>query len=96
MTRSALEAAGIKSRTEGISNRVKGIIVSPIKEIALLAADIPGAIPFAWGVPFVETPKHIRDALKDALDHDPLLGRYSPSMGIPELRAALAKRLAKK
>ncbi len=96
MTRSALEKAGIKSRTEGIADRARGIVVSPIKEIAILAAEIPDVIPFAWGIPFVDTPPHIREALKKALDEDHLIGRYSPSAGLPLLRQALAERLAKK
>lgn len=96
MSRSALEKSGIVSRTDHISERVKKIIVSPIKEIAMLAAEIPGAIPFAWGVPFVETPPHIREALKYALDSDPTLGRYSPSLGLPELREAVATHLQQK
>lgn len=96
MTRSALEKAGVKSRTEGISERARKIVVSPIKEIAILAAEIPDVIPFAWGIPFVDTPPHIREALKKALDTDHLIGRYSPSAGLPELRQALAARLSKK
>ena len=50
------------------------MIVSEIKEMALLAAKVPDAISFAWGIPFVETPLHIRSALKKALDQDPDLG----------------------
>lgn len=96
MTRSALEKAGIKSRTDGISERAKQIVVSPIKEIAILAAEIPGVIPFAWGIPFIDTPPHIRKALKEALDHDHTLGRYSPSQGLPELREAISKHLHKR
>lgn len=96
MTRSALERAGIKSRTEGIADRARKIVVSPIKEIAILAAEIPDVIPFAWGIPFVDTPPHIREALKKALDEDHLIGRYSPSAGLPVLRQALAGRLKKK
>jgi aminotransferase len=96
MTRSALEKAGYKSRTDGISERIKGIVVSPIKEIALLASEIPDVISFAWGIPYVETPPHIREAVKKALDTDPLLGRYSPSYGLPELRVAIANYLKKK
>ena len=96
MTRSALEKAGLVSRTDGISERIKKIVVSPIKEIALLASEIPDVIPFAWGVPFVETPPHIRESLKTALDNDPLLGRYSPSLGLPELRKVIAEHLSQK
>lgn len=93
MTRSALEKAGIKSRTEGISDRAKNIVVSPIKEIAILAAEIPDVIPFAWGIPFMDTPPHIREALKKALDEDHMLGRYSPSQGLPVFRQAIASHL---
>lgn len=96
MTRSALEKAGIKFRTEGVADRARKIVVSPIKEIAILAAEIPDVIPFAWGIPFVDTPPHIREALKKALDEDHLIGRYSPSAGLPILRQALAQRLKKK
>ena len=96
MSRSALEISGMKSRTDHISDRVKGIVVSPIKEMALLATKIPDATPFAWGIPFVETPKHIREALKDALDNDPYLGRYSPSLGLPELKQLVAKEIKNK
>lgn len=96
MTRSALEASGIKSRTKHISDRAKKIVISPIKEIAILAAEIPDVIPFAWGVPFVDTPVHIRKSVKDALDSDHLLGRYAPSAGLPELRHTLAERLSKR
>lgn len=95
-TRSALEKAGIASRTDGISERARKIVVSPIKEIAILAAEIPDVIPFAWGIPFVDTPPHIRKALKKALDEDHLIGRYSPSAGLPVLREACAKHLEKK
>lgn len=95
MTRSALEKAGIKSRTEGISERAKRIVVSPIKEIAILAAEIPDVIPFAWGIPFVDTPPHIREALKKALDEDHMLGRYSPSQGLPVFRQAIVAHLKK-
>lgn len=95
-TRSALEASGIKSRTDGISERIKNIVISPIKEIALLAAEVPDCIPFAWGVPYVDTPPHIREALKYSLDNDHALGRYSPSMGLPEFRQEISSHLNKK
>lgn len=79
-----------------ISNRAQSIIVSEIKEMALLAAKVPGAIPFAWGIPFIETPIHIRNALKNALDQDPDLGKYSPSLGLPELRKLIAQDIKQK
>lgn len=93
MSRSALEKSGLVSRVDHVSDRVKKTIVSPIKEIALLASEVPGCIPFAWGIPFVETPPYIRKALKKALDSDPTLGRYSPSTGLPALREAISCHL---
>jgi aminotransferase len=96
MTRSALEKSGIKSRTDGISDRAKNIVISPIKEIAMLAAEIPDVIPFAWGIPHYDTPKHIRDFLKNSLDTDPLLARYAPSRGLPKLCEAAAETLTRK
>lgn len=85
-----------KPNTKHISDRAQRIIVSEIKEMALLAAKVPGAIPFAWGIPFIETPLHIREALKDALDQDPDLGKYSPSLGLPELRKLIAQDIKQK
>lgn len=92
-SRSTLIQAGIQQRTDHISDRVKQINISPIKEIALLASTRTDIIPFAWGVPHVVTPKHIRAALQTALDSDPTIGQYSPSLGLPALRQAAAAQL---
>lgn len=93
MTRSALDYSGQQHRTEHISDRAQQIVVSPIKEIALLASTMPDVIPFAWGVPHIPTPLHIRQAVADALINDPELGYYSPSYGLPSLRQAISTRL---
>ncbi|EKD76217.1 MAG: hypothetical protein ACD_43C00188G0002 [uncultured bacterium] len=95
ITRSALDTAGIKQRTEHISERVRNIIISPIKEIALLASTKTDVVSFAWGIPYVETPLHIREALRTALLNDPLLGRYAPTLGLPTLRQATAEKIIK-
>lgn len=92
-TRSTLEQAGIQQRTDHISDRVRQINISPIKEIALLASTRPDIVPFAWGVPHVVTPPHIREALKQALDHDTSVGHYAPSMGLLTLRQAAAAQI---
>lgn len=94
-TRSALDTAGIQQRTDHISDRVRKIIISPIKEIALLASQKPDVVHFAWGIPHVETPLHIREALREALLHDPVLGQYSPTFGLPALRQAAAEKLTR-
>jgi len=93
MTRSALEHAGFQQRTDHISQRVQNSIISPIKEIAFLASTRQDIIPFAWGVPYVETPRHIRQALQAALDTDPAIGQYSPTLGLLPLREAAAKKI---
>lgn len=46
---------------------------------------------FEGGEPFMNTPEHIKDAMRRALDDNKT--RYAPSSGIPELRAALAEKL---
>ncbi len=91
--RSALAQAGIFQRTDHISERVRNIIISPIKEIALLASMMDDVVPFAWGIPHWLTPAHIRLALTEALQHDNAVGYYSPSLGLPALRTAVAQKL---
>jgi len=45
---------------------------------------------FGAGEPHFDTPKHIREAAKDALDHG--FTRYTAVAGIPELRKAIVER----
>jgi aspartate/methionine/tyrosine aminotransferase len=56
-----------------------------------LAAKMPGVISLAVGQPDYDTPKHIVDACKAALDAGHT--RYGPALGIPELRQAVARKL---
>lgn len=46
---------------------------------------------FEGGEPYMNTPEHIKEAMKRALDENQT--RYAPSSGIPELRAAIADKL---
>ncbi len=46
---------------------------------------------FEGGEPYMNTPDHIKEAMKRALDENKT--RYAPSSGIPELRAAVADKL---
>ncbi len=93
MSRSALEQAGLAQRTDHISDRVRQMIISPIKEMAYLASTMDDVVSFAWGIPHVPTPEHIRAGLKEALDHDPASGQYAPSLGLLSLRQAVAEKL---
>ena len=49
---------------------------------------------FEGGEPYMNTPDHIKEAMKQALDENKT--RYAPSSGIPELRAAIADKLRTK
>jgi aspartate aminotransferase len=47
---------------------------------------------FEGGEPFLSTPQHVKDAMTRALAEDKT--RYAPSSGVPELRAAIAEKVA--
>lgn len=70
--------------------------VSAIKRIAAEAKKTPGAISLSQGIPSFSTPEHIRKGVAQALiDDEPGIGKYSVYMGTPELRKAIAQKLAK-
>jgi aminotransferase len=94
-TRSSLEAAGIKFRTKQISERVKRIVTSPIKEMRILAEKIPDHISFGQGIPYVDSPQELKDQLAQKLKTTDI-SKYSTSPGLPELRQSLAKHVMKK
>lgn len=74
-----------------ISSNVAGIAVSAIKEMSILSARMPDAASLAWGLPSFRTPRNIREAIQEALDNDPDIGKYTLPDGLPELRAAVAE-----
>lgn len=95
--RSALRAAGHSFREKNISNRAKRIVISPIKEMSMLAdlvAQEGGAeiISFGQGIPYVDTPAHIKEAVRKSLDEWDT-ARYTLEPGIPELRSLIAEHL---
>ncbi|MFH1565521.1 MAG: pyridoxal phosphate-dependent aminotransferase [bacterium] len=92
MTLSVLEKAGKKFRSEGMSDRVKNIIMSPIKEMMVLAAEKENTVSLAQGIPSMDTPQHIKDAACAAIQGS-VAGKYCLLYGIKELREELAKRL---
>lgn len=95
MTRSAFEAAGHKFSKEGLSDRVNSIVVSAIKEMAVLAADYPDAISFGWGLPSFKTPNFILDGLTQELKSNPDIGKYAPMPGWPPLKETIKKKIQK-
>ena len=78
------------------SARVKGIKLSEIREVLtkVEAARRQGIeiTNFSIGRPDFDTPDHIKNAAKDALDKG--MVHYTASAGIPSLREAVCKRLA--
>jgi len=97
--RSAIEAAGHKFRTKNISKRVQRIVISPIKEMSILAdleVEKPGPkiISFGQGIPYFDTPAFIKAAIRKSLE-DPDTAKYTLEPGITELRILIAKHLEK-
>ncbi|MEK7542379.1 MAG: aminotransferase class I/II-fold pyridoxal phosphate-dependent enzyme [Patescibacteria group bacterium] len=97
MLRSVFEVSGRKFRTKNISRRVQKIVMSPIKEMSILAdefheeigADI---VSFGQGIPYFDTPEYIKDGIRAALQERDT-SRYTLEPGITELRELIAKDL---
>ncbi len=65
--------------------------MSAIKEMSILSARVPGAASLAWGLPSFQTPEHVREAIRTALNNDAALGMYALPAGLPELREAVVE-----
>ena len=97
--RSAIETSGKKVRIKNISRRVQKIVISPIKEMSILAdewqektgADI---ISFGQGIPWWDTPLNIKQGIKKALSETDT-SKYTLEPGITKLRVLIAKFLEK-
>ncbi|MBU0757018.1 MAG: pyridoxal phosphate-dependent aminotransferase [Nanoarchaeota archaeon] len=90
-TRSALEHEGTEFSSV-VSDRVNKIIVSPIKEMRLLAQHYNDVISFGQGIPYPDTAIEIKKKLaKILLEKD--ISKYSITPGIIELRMKLAEKL---
>lgn len=88
--RSALVAAGKVYDTRGVSQRVKQISISAIKEMPLLASKIGGCVSLGQGIPSFPTPPHIVDAVCRVMREDHDAGKYTLGPGMPALRRAIA------
>ena len=73
------------------AERVSQINLSQVRKMFEQAS--PTAINLALGEPDFDTPKHIIESLKDALDNNRT--HYSQNKGEPELRENIAKKLEK-
>ncbi len=88
--RSALVAAGKVYDTRGVSQRVKQISISAIKEMPLIASKIGGCVSLGQGIPSFPTPPHIVDAVCRVMREDHDAGKYTLGPGMPALRRAIA------
>ena len=70
------------------NHKIEKIAVSSIRQFDAEASAIPGIIKLTLGEPDFNTPEHIKEAAKKAIDDN--LSHYTPNAGIPELREATA------
>ena len=92
--RSAFVASGKVYKTHGISQRVKQISISAIKEMPLIANKIGGCVSLGQGIPSFPTPGHIVEAVCRVMREDLHSGKYTLGPGLPKLRLLVADRLS--
>jgi len=76
-----------------LSDRLEMVNPSEIRKLFDLAQGIEGIISLGIGEPDFDTPEHIKEYAKEALDKG--LTHYGPNAGIKELREAVAEKLKK-
>jgi aspartate/methionine/tyrosine aminotransferase len=74
-----------------LAKRSRAVQWSGIRVMFALADEIPGVVNLGIGQPDFDTPEHIREAAKQALDQG--YTRYPPAKGFPDLRQAIAEKL---
>jgi aminotransferase len=94
--RSVYKSIGREENLSGISRRVAQISVSAIKQMPVLARNVPGAISLGQGIPSFATPAFITEAICDALRKDERIGKYSLQPGLPELKHEIAGYLERR
>ena len=72
--------------------RTSEIRLSPIKEMELRAAQIPGVVSLAQGIPSFDTPEPIGRYVQEKIESG-ATSRYSLTSGLPKLREAIAEAL---
>lgn len=77
-------------KARSFSEAAKRYPASGIRKMFNLALKYPDAIKLTVGEPNFDTPVYIKEAAKKAIDEGQT--HYTPNAGIPELRAAIAKR----
>src|SRR6185369_335961 len=78
-------------RTVG-AERLRGLTLSPIKDVELQASRIAGVVSLAQGIPSFDTPEPIKRFVAERMAEG-VCARYSVSPGLPQLREAIADAL---
>ena len=86
-------AARSRDRAYRAAERLRGLTLSPIKDVELQASRIPGVVSLAQGIPSFDTPEPIK-RFAIARMEEGACARYSVSPGLPALREAIAESLA--
>lgn len=89
---SSASARARERRTTRAAERMRGLTLSPIKDVELQASRIPGVVSLAQGIPSFDTPEPIKRAVVARMAEG-VCARYSVSPGLPELREAIAESL---
>ena len=76
------------------SKNMQNMELSIMKKIEMQAKALPDVVSLAQGIPSFDTPEHIKEAMRNALQGKGI-ARYGSSKGMQELRAALAEKLAR-
>lgn len=71
---------------------IAGIEASSIKKMQLLANEDKDVVSLAQGIPSFQTPAHIKNAAKEAIDAN-LADKYTSGYGIEQLREAIAVKV---
>lgn len=74
------------------AERLRGLTLSPIKDVELQASRIPGVVSLAQGIPSFDTPEPIKRFVERMMAEG-ACARYSVSPGLPQLREAIADSL---
>lgn len=75
-----------------ISDRVAQIQKSAIHEMTRLSKEVEDVAFLSWAKPTSDTPEHIKEGATSAIRNG-LVGGYSQSSGLPELREEIVKKL---
>ncbi|HWN71767.1 MAG TPA: pyridoxal phosphate-dependent aminotransferase [Haliangium sp.] len=82
----------LSARLSAIQPSMTIAVTAQAEDLRAQGIDIIG---FGAGEPDFATPAHVRAAVAEALAHDPRIDKYTPTAGLPALRAAVATTLGR-